>query len=323
MSINRIQVTSDSIVQAAMNTGSFMMGETPVPDCPYDTDTRDSLDVLYPEFLEGQKQRRLTKSNFTSANKSLETAEDALRHYCISYLELVNLKIRGGYYPKSIRLLFKMKLHKEALPYMDTSVALQLVAAMIIFQDPQFALRGLRLMTDYNATELADLLADCETKNGVKLNCHQLMRTARDEFKVIRKKCVTLVIAMWDQTEFFFRKKKKPALRKACRQWGIVYEQSKVMTNISVLGRYKDGGKIVAAAKYRIGYLLTERNKVSREGTKKTANQHGVADLWTSQTGALYLIGEVAGCLRSVSPLTIVAGENQVITVRFERLAKE
>ncbi len=323
MSFNRKQIVSDRQLLNGLSIGNTRMGYVDVSLCPYDTETRLLLTDLLPQFLEQTATFNTNKSRLNQSNKNLDATELVLKNYCSSYLELVNLKIKDGFYPKFIRKLFGLDMKTGALPYMDTLVALRTLADTIIIQDAQFALKGLRLMEDYNVVEMGILLADVQLKSHDRSVVRELKGKAQTELKSTRKSCLTLLTSMWNQTEFFYRLEKKPAMRKDSGRWGVEYEQSKIVTIIAVQARFKATGKIAPYAQFRIGKLQTERKKVSKEGVRKAADIFGIATLMTTQKGALFLIGDLPGFKRSITPLAIVVGVNQTLTVRFEKLPAE
>jgi len=242
-----------------------------------------------------------------------------LRNKCSHYLQTVNFHIVDGDYPASVHTYFLMTAGSEVLPDMASESDLINVANKIASGDAQLVLDGLVPPFDFSAAEVAALLADFLPKRATKNTNTNAFKDLEIEVATMRAICVTLCVTIREECEFHYKDNTESAMRDYCRLWGIVFDTTKTKTLVSLRAAFAGTLDSVVGMNFRIGQVDTKKTKKiltpALQGASGITNAHGVVDLETTQTGDLFLIGELATCVKSITPITIVAGTDQSLTV--------
>jgi len=259
------------------------------------------------------------KINFGSI---LEAAYEKLRKHNVRYLEVVNGKIEFGTYPASVRTNFLMTAGSSELPSNITHAEILGVSEAIHTGDAALIAFPLTPPLDFTAAENDTLRADVETKLGT-YNAASDDWTAKVNTLALRVAfCRPFATVVRKEVQFNVTGQTEEDMRVYCRTFGIVFEIKKETTEIDVLALFADGSGIAVGTTVRIGKLFTDKNKVklidSVKGVTAIVNAHGEAILVTTQTGTdLFVIWEKDGCIKGSLPITIVAGEDQSITIHL------
>lgn len=188
-------------------------------------ETIASLRRLYPLWSRVLKERRNVGGQRTEATAAADAAKARLRLLLSHFLQNLNFAIEredAGFRPGD-RTLYGMDASQVALPRMERETELLRVAESAIEGEAKRTSAGGRpiLMPPVGAIESArrTVLERLRTQ-------HQHV-TAHDEesaeVMALRGNVEELVKDIWDELEFAYRKEPASAMRRRCRQWGVVY----------------------------------------------------------------------------------------------------
>jgi len=181
---------------------------------------------------------------------------------------------------------------------------------------------GLTPPLDFTAAQNDALRLDCNNKITIYVASEDVWSAAESTLAIRRGICRTLTTTVRKEVQFHVTGQTEEEMRTYCITFGIVFAIEKPETEIDVLALFADGSGIAVGAVIRIGKLYTDKNKVklieSVKGVSATVNAHGEAILDTTQTGTdLFVIWEGPGMVKGSAPITIIAGEDQSLTVHI------
>jgi hypothetical protein len=255
-------------------------------------------------------------------NSILDVAYEKLRKQNVRYLETINGKIEFGTYPASVRVNFLMAAGSKELPPMETHAEIMGVSNAIHTGDVALIAFPLTPPLDFTAADNDTLRADVETKLGTFNTAADDWTTKVNTLTERKAICRTLATDVRKEIQFHVSGETEEEMRTYCRTFGVVFEIKKETTEIDVLALFADGSGIASGTTVRIGKLFTDKNKVKKiesvQGATATVNAHGEAILVTTQTGTdLFIIWEKDGCIKGSVSITIIAGEDQSITIHL------
>ena len=254
-------------------------------------------------------------------NAIAETALVKLRLHSVSYLEVINAKIKFGTYPASVRTSFLMDVRSADLPKMETHAEIWNVAEHIHTGNAALILLGLTPPLDFPASENDTLMGDYSDR---AIEANTATETFTNLATVVAQRnriCRTLTTTIRKELQFHCVDMTDAAMREYLRLWGVVFRAESTTTEVDILAIYADGGAIAPGTAIRLGLYETKATKkvptLAVQGVSGIVDAHGTLDLETTQVGDLFLICEQTGCDKLVYPITIVAGEDMSITVRL------
>ena len=255
-------------------------------------------------------------------NSILDAAYEKLRKQNVRYLETINGKIEFGIYPASVRVNFLMTAGSAEQPPQGTHAEILGVSEAIQTGDLALIAFPLTPPLDFTAADNDLLKTDVITKLGA-YNTASDDWTTKDNALALRVSfCRPFCTVVRKEIQYHVTGETEEEMRVYCRTFGVVFEIKKETTEIDVQALFADGSGIALGTNVRIGKLYTDRNKVklieSVKGVNADVNAHGEAILDTTQTGTdLFIIWEKDGCVKGSVPITIVAGEDQSLTIHI------
>jgi hypothetical protein len=215
-----------------------------------------------------------------------------------------------------------MSAASPELPPMVTHAEILGVSEAIHTGDAALVAFPLTAPLDFTAAENDALRADVETKLGTFNFALDDWTTKVNTLALRVAFCRPLATTIRKEIQFNVTGQTEEEMRTYCRTFGVVFEIKKETTEIDVLSLFADGSGIALGTTVRIGKLFTDKNKVKKiesvKGVTATVNAHGEAILITTQTGSdLFIIWEKDGCVKGSEPITIVAGEDQSLTIHL------
>jgi hypothetical protein len=242
-------------------------------------------------------------------------------------LQSLNFLIDDGDLPTSARVFFGMTASSEVLPDMKTENKLIDVALLVASGTAAMVVEGLTPPSDFNAASIALLLTDFQTKRAAKVSKTTIFNTSEINLSAEQVSNITLMFGFGEDCEYNFKGLTAPEMRTACKGWGMKYVTKKDVTQIDISAKYSGIGMKAVGINFRIGQIDTKKNKVklipATLGAKGTTNAHAELSLYTAQEGDLYLIAESPLIATKNTPIKIVPGTDQSLTITLDLLPPE
>jgi hypothetical protein len=300
-----------------LNISNLRMGIVSSGEIPFDSITQGLIPSSLSDILLKKSEADTANSNSIGANAAYDLEMAKLRKYQNSYFTIIFLKIKDGIYAESILTSFGIPTNSRALPYNDSDIAcINLVAKMKTGNDQIIAL-SLPLMVDYNYAQANTYLGVAEGLKGTKISMDSIANAKDTALVVSYTSGKALVEGMEAQEDLFYRLLKDGTFRDALRDWGVVFEADKPITELSVKAKFAVSGLDANGATFHIGKALTARGKIAKQGVTATILANGVVVLSTTQEGVVVLTGKCVGCVDINQPVTIVPGTNQAFAFAF------
>ena len=249
-------------------------------------------------FLTAPTTTRLDNSQAAYAAKWLivdtkrfekNTASDAkditipvARQFASHFLQVFNLGVERGVFPKAARTLFGMTEDNPTLPEMISDEQVLQVCSDIVLQDAVRVAAGGTAMAMPSTAQLNTvfLAAKCDYDD---------FSTIRDEYDQALEDLAALnpevdkvIKKVWDEVETFYNEESPESMRDNARVWGVVYVIIGVSKTIS--GTVKDANGVAVAG------ILVRMKKGTNTATSAddgsfsfTTVLMGDEDLWANQ----------------------------------------
>ncbi len=319
--------TSTESVRVTINANYNKQQLTPVVDQFLSTSTNADLTQYftdYPVCIAAFESAESTKINAVS---EADVAADLLELDNTCGLENINLLIKRGILPASVRPLFLMTANSNALPPMTTRADLVNVSNHITTGTAELISKGLTPSEDFPAATNALIRQDYIAKANAANLATEAYNAALLTLAEMRNICRELCITVRQELDFHYIKLSESAKRDMLRLWGIVYAPKKDTTEIDILSKFADGSGVAAGALFRVGLTETKATKKvptpAVKGASKISDAHGSAIIETTQSGDVFIIGTLANYKDIAVPITIIRGEDISRTVFFEKLPPE
>jgi len=185
--------------------------------------TTARLDVIQPQFATALAlvSTRSATSIVLTANKN--AAGVVLRQFCSHYLQVFNLAVDRGVYPKGTRAVFNLNTETGTLPNMDSDADAEQVAKNIALGEAQLVLGGLPPMANPTATEVATKLTDFRTAYTEHSNASQDLDKAQEAVDTLVPEADKVIKKIYDEAEAHYNEEEPESMRADCEWWGVIY----------------------------------------------------------------------------------------------------
>jgi hypothetical protein len=317
MSYRKEEITSVEIATNELNVANQRLPLVLSAEIPFDDATQLAIPLTWEDIVEKKGLSDGANSEAVTANENLAAKYEELRKYENSYGTIVFLKIKDGFYPESLLNSFGIPLHSRALPYNDSEITIEGLVPKIVTGNAKIVSLSLPLMVDYTSAQCSVLLGEIAALKVIKVAKEILQGTANSNLAISFESAKTLVEDMRSQEDFFYRDLTEGTFRDAERNWGVIFEADKVVTELSIKAKFAASGLDANGATFHVGKALTAKGKPAVAGVTATIMANGVVVLSTTQEGEVVITGKCVGCHDITLTITIVPGTNQAFSFAF------
>ncbi len=223
---SRLLPTSDIQSLDALRDALFQLEATsPEQPAVLSAKTQETLRRVYPLWREELKGRQSVVGLQTEATAAVEANKAKLRVLVSHFLQTLNMAIEREEpgFRAGDRTLYGLDASQTALPRMERETELLRVTENVIDGE------AMRVKTGGPAIPMP-LIGTIqalyrETLALLKSQHQQVAALDKESVDVLelRAAVAELVKDVWDELEFAYRKETPSAMRRRCRQWGVVY----------------------------------------------------------------------------------------------------
>jgi len=189
--------------------------------------TEARLREFLPRFRAELAGRQAVSGQQTEATLAAEERKAALRLTVTHLFRTLNMAIERGEtgFRAGDRTYFGLDASQETLPKMEREAALLRVARSVVAGEAKRIAAGGKPIPMPSGVEIGALLHEVTAL----LTAQQQLISTNDKeaqgVSALREDVAELVRDIWDELEFAYRKESAPALRRRCREWGVVYRK--------------------------------------------------------------------------------------------------
>ena len=317
MSGTKMEVESVENAIAALSKSNFRIGIVDPTQVPYSADTQTKIPIRLDDLLAKKSANDGANSDVAAKIRAIDLKYSEIRNQQNSYFTIVFLKIKDDKYPDSLLISFGMAKSARALPDNVSEAAAENLVPKMLTGNAKIVSLGLQLMVDYNTADTSTLLAEIIVLKGEKIALEVIAGETASALAISEGLALTLIVEMWAELDLFYHALKDGTLHDACRNWGVIYEADKIITDLSIKAKFAGTGLDANGATFHVGKALTARGKAAVAGVTATIMANGVVVLSTVQEGEVVITGKCVGCHDITLTITIVPGTNQAFSFAF------
>jgi len=312
MSEEKKQLTSEDSVVSALAAAIEQQALTPILEAGTVTVMGPRHDAL----VSAINGRQTAINNEAILVTNTEVAGDDLETGMKNYIKELNgnIKKRVGGNPKSVRALFGLNVATGRQPSMSSQAKKLLVAGKIKDGNVEMIAGGFVLNVAFTAADVLGLRNTFNDFINDKSTAKTAVADGEDAVEAALPPALETANDIPRQVKNFYRALTPSAIRDKERLFGCNFLASKELTDIKVIVKLP-ASLAGAGALVRIGEVLTKAGKPAKEGINGTTDIDGMITLQTTVEGLTNIIVKLIGFADNVTPITIVAGTPQRITV--------
>lgn len=200
-------------------------GLVPEAERPYPAALHTQLGTLAPQFKAEAQQAGTALSAQSSATTQATLDFLALQTGVSHYIQVFNLGVARGVFPREARAHYQLDVSSAALPALATQADVTLWAGRIatgeaarLAADPAAIPMALP-----SAAEIATAAGKYAASSALQSEKKDAYDDEQDDVAALRPAVDELITDIWDIIEFSYRKEPGPSKRRRCREWGLVY----------------------------------------------------------------------------------------------------
>ena len=214
---------SDASRFTALQTCKLKKDATAAPLWPFDADNAAQLDALFPAFKLALGNRATAQSEDTQAVTALGTAFNTARQLISHFLQALNNGIDRNAIPASARAYYQLDLSQSALPSLSSQTDVLLWGDRTVDGETKRVKAGGVPIPFPTIAEVSAALADYQTKRNAESTKAGIL-TADEQIVANQRPAVdALILDLWDEIVFAYRKDPPATARDKARAWGVVY----------------------------------------------------------------------------------------------------
>jgi hypothetical protein len=192
---------------------------------PISLDTFNRLTLLFGQLNTARTERGNALAAQGSATGATRAAQLLLRRTIAHFLNALNRGISRGTLTASVRNLYHLPMNSSRLPELRTEPE-------VLLWGPRLVAGETRRVADGGAPILFPTIAEVEsayenfaTKQLAQGTLSEVMADKEKAVASLRPEIDELILDLWDEIEFAFRRRTAAARRKRAREWGVFYDK--------------------------------------------------------------------------------------------------
>jgi len=195
----------------------------PAEGLPFTDANSAHIKTFYPLFQKEISERGTALSVQSEATKLTIAAEATCRMYVSHFYQVFNLGIDRDKYKASDRAFYQLDISQESVPDLTTQDNLCRNAEHIITGDAVRTAAGGAAMVNPSKDEVEVVYNDYLSKLSSQSTKKEAYAKEQKDVDDIRAEADELILDVWDEVEFNFRKLGQTSMRRKAREYGVVY----------------------------------------------------------------------------------------------------
>lgn len=165
-------------------------------------------------------------STQTSNTTVVETNGAALRRFVSHFIQVFNLAIQRGTFPRQSRAFYNLDVSNDNLPSLGTGAELLLWTQNLVDGEAARVLAGGAPMSMPAIGEIISAQTDYTTAEATQSTAKDAFDLGQEAVADQRPEADAIILDLWDTIEFNLRSNDGPSLRRKAREWGVLYVAS-------------------------------------------------------------------------------------------------
>lgn len=222
MPFRQLPQTDESRLQALQ--GAFEKAAvTPAGQLAISAATKTAVDAQYPLFRTELEERGTALAGQTTATQAQAAQAARLRTWTSHFLQNLNMAIERGAIPATARAFYQLDVSQTALPRMSSEADLTLWAGRAVSGEAARVAGGGIPILFPPIAEVAAELAQYQTLHNVQTTKRDTYLAEAADVEALRRPIDDLILDIWDEVEFHFRREPASSLRTKAREYGVYY----------------------------------------------------------------------------------------------------
>lgn len=207
----------------ALKNAKEKAGNTDPAQWAISADTKKKVDAFLPDWEQELAERGEALSGQTEASREKDEAMGAAQMYMSHFWQVFNFGIEREQYSASDRAYYQAPVNNSEIPWTLRESEILVWGQRLIDGEAKRIAAGGAAMVNPNIDEVI-------VKYDAFVAAHNAQSTAKDEYdkeqedvETKRPEADDLILDVWDEVEFTFRKDDPPSKRRKAREWGVVY----------------------------------------------------------------------------------------------------
>ncbi len=185
--------------------------------------TTARLDVIQPQFAAALTLVAVRTGHSIDATASKNQDAAPLRQICSHFLQVFNLAVDRGVYPKATRAAFKLNTETGKLPEMTTDAELEQVAKDIAAGEAAIVAEGGPAMVNPSAAEVLAKYTPFKASLTEHSNLSQELDEAQEAVDALVPEADKVIKKIYDEAETHYNEEEPASMRADCEWWGVIY----------------------------------------------------------------------------------------------------
>ena len=208
----------------ALTTAKEKADTTDPAQWAIDAATKARLDATLPSWKTEVTERGTALSGQLEASKEEDEAQAFCALTSTHFIQVFNLGIKRGVYKASDRAYYGIDGNDENTPRITTEADTTLWAQRLIDGEAERTAAGGADMANPSVDDVQAAFADWQSKHTTQSGKKDEYDKEQEDVEGMRPDVDDLIVDIWDEVEFTFRKDDAPSKRRKAREWGVFYD---------------------------------------------------------------------------------------------------
>lgn len=207
----------------ALRTAKDKADNTPAKDLAFSQDTLTRLGNFQPGFNTEVQERGDALKEQAGSTKIKDEAQRIAVMFISHFLQVFNLGVTREKYSAADRAHYQLAVNQEELPSLSTESDVVLWGQNLISGEAARIKADGAPMQNPDISEVQTVYDDFKTKALKQSGKKDKYDKEQEDVEEERPEADDIVIDIWDEVEFTYRKDKPSSKRRKCREYGVVY----------------------------------------------------------------------------------------------------
>lgn len=215
-------------MERLMAMTSAKQGHTNLPAGPLSADTIARLDALLPQMELEMQQRGNALAVQAGGTLAVKPERTRMRRLVLHFLRVFNMAVKREVFPPANRILYGLSEQNPKAPALFTDAEIAFYAEKIVSGEAIRVAGGGIPMAMPSAAEVGQQLVVFKQLRMQLSQRKDIYDKEQADVEHLRKEVDTLLLDIWDEVLFFYRKLTPPSKRRKARLYGVRYVPSSI-----------------------------------------------------------------------------------------------
>lgn len=215
---------TDATRFSALQTCKLKADDTDAAARPISAENFTKLTAVYGQFKDALGEQAAALSNQTKATSESSTAFNMARQFISHFIQTFNMAVDRNVFPATDRAHYQLDVSGGSLPPLASEADVLLWGDRVIAGEAKRVAAGGTAIPFPSIAEVSGAFDNFKAKRAVKSQRSEVMDADEEAVAALRPDVDALVLDLWEEIEFAFRRQPAASLRNKAREWGVVYE---------------------------------------------------------------------------------------------------